>query len=145
MVQLSRRQVKPEVQLKIFKLVFDVIGKQKDSIHFTNVLNGIFSQVEKLMIAKRVATLFLLVKGIDWNTICDVLKVSPSSVSKCNMILLNNSEIETTLKKLIKQEDMNVFFEELFLAFFGPGTAYISWKKARKRKRELEQRKTEIL
>jgi hypothetical protein len=97
------------------------------------------------MIAKRISILFLLIKGVQWDTICDVLKVSPSSVSKCQMILLNNEEMVNTLGMLIKQADMSLFFEELFSAFFGPGTAFINWKNAWKRKRKLELRKTEIL
>lgn len=145
MVQLSKRQVKPEVELKMFKLLFDVIGRQKDNIHFTGIINGVFSPIEKLMIAKRVSILFLLIKKVEWTTICDVLKVSPSSVSKCQMILLNNDEIIDTLRVLIKQTEMKIFFEEIFSAFFGPGTAYTNWKKGWERKRKLELSKTEIL
>lgn len=145
MVQLSKRKIKPDVQLKMFQLLFDVLGKQKDTIHFTNVLNGVFSPVEKLMIAKRISILFLLTKDVEWTTICELLKVSPCTISKCQMIILNNGEITFTLKTLAKQRDMELFFEELFLSFFGPGTAYINWKKAWQRKRDLEQKKAEIL
>ncbi len=145
MVQLSKREVKPEVQLKMYKLLFEVVGKQKDNRHFTNVLNGILSPIEKLMIAKRVSVLFLLVKKVEWTIICDVLKVSPSTISKCQMILLNNMEIICALKALIKQRDMVLFFDELFLSFFGPGTAYVNWKNAHIRKNKFDRRNAEIL
>lgn len=145
MVQISKHKINAKVETKIFKLLFDVIGKHENFEHFNIIFNGIFSPVEKLVIAKRIAIIFLLVKRIEWKVICEILKVSLSSVSKCQMILLNSSEVESTFTVLMKKRENGIAIEEFFLAFFGPGTAYTNWKNAWKRKYELEQRKTEIL
>lgn len=145
MVQLSKRKVKPEVEVKMFRLIFDIVGKQHDSEQFNGIIDGLFSPIEKRMVAKRLAIFLLLVKKVEWTTICNILKVSIASVSKCQMILLNNNEIHNSFNLLVSKQEMTIFFDELQLAFFGPGTAYTNWKSGWKRKRVLEQKKAEIL
>lgn len=145
MVQLSKRKVKPEVEVKMFKLIFDIVGKQNNSEQFYGVVDGLFSPIEKRMVAKRLAIFLLLVKKVEWTTICNILKVSIASVSKCQMILINNNEIKNSFNLLVSKEEITIFFDELLLAFFGPGTPYTNWKRGWKRKRELEQKNTEIL
>lgn len=145
MVQISKRKVKPEVMDKMFTLLFTVMGKQSGEKEFGKIINGLFSPVEKIVIAKRIAVLLLLLKGVDWRDIREILKVSLSSISKSQMILLNNEETKRALTSLIMQNKMGLFFEELFLSFFGPGTAFVNWKKAWKRKNELMQKKVRLL
>jgi len=145
MAQVSKRRVKPEITSKIFSLLFDVIGSQSDTSKFKILIDGILSPTEKIMIAKRIAIFFLLTKQIDWKSICDILKVSNASVSKCRMILINNTEMNVVLNGLIKKKQTALFFEEIFLLFFGPGTAYVNWKSAFERKIKLEERKSEVL
>lgn len=130
---------------RILTLLFDVIGKQNDRQQFMAILNGIFSPIEKIVIAKRIAIFLLLSKDIEWRIICDTLKVSNASVSKCQMILLNNEEVKKTIKAFLKKEAITFFFDEFFLALFGPGTAYMNWKSVSKRKKEIERKKSQIL
>jgi len=130
---------------RMFKLLFTVIGSQGGEDKFSIIINGLFSPVEKIVVAKRIAILLLILKEVDWRNIKEIVKVSLSSVSKCQMILLNNQEMKTTLASIIAKDEMGIFFEELFLAFFGPGTAYTNWKSAWKRKNELEQKKSQLL
>ena len=145
MVQLSKRKVKPEAMNKMFSLLFDVLGKQGNRNSFNIIIDGMFSPIEKIMIAKRVAIFFLIMKGEEWKTIRDIVKVSLASVSKCQMVLKNNAEMQCTLQALVGKKEMELFFDELILTLFGPGTAYTNWKNAWKRKKELEQKKAEIL
>ena len=145
MVQLSKRKVKPEAMDKMVSLLFDVLGRQGDQNCFNIIIDGLFSPIEKIMIAKRVAIFFLIIKGEEWKTIRDIVKVSMASVSKCQMVLKNNSEMQCTLNTLISKKEMGIFIEELILLIFGPGTAYVNWKSAWRRKKQLEQKQTEIL
>jgi len=145
MVQLSKRKVKPEAMYKMLSLLFDVLGKQGNKKSFNIIVDGLFSPVEKTMIAKRVAIFFLIIKGEEWKTIRDIVKVSLASVSKCQMILKNNSEMQSTLNSMVDKKAMGIFIEELILMIFGPGTAYINWKNAWRRKKELARKKAEIL
>ena len=58
MVQLSKRKIKPEAMNKMFSILFNVLGEQNNQTQFNTILNGLFSPVEKIMIAKRVAIFF---------------------------------------------------------------------------------------
>ena len=145
MVQLSKRKIKPEAMNKMFSILFNVLGEQNNQTQFNTILNGLFSPVEKIMIAKRVAIFFLLLKGEEWKTIHDTVKVSLSSISKCQMILLNNSAIRNTLAFLSKKKSIALFLDEFFLTFFGPGTAYTNWKNGWKIKNDLARKKEEVL
>jgi len=125
----------------MFKMLFTVVGKQSGEDKFFTVVNGIFSPVEKIVIVKRVAILLLILKGVEWRDIREIAKVSLSSISKCQMILLNNMEMKAILSSIIANHGIEIYFEELFLAFFGPGTAFINWKQSWKRKHKIENKK----
>jgi len=60
MVQISKRKVKPEVMDRMFKLLFTVIGSQGGEDKFSIIINGLFSPVEKIVVAKRIAILLLI-------------------------------------------------------------------------------------
>ena len=145
MVQLSKRKVQPQAMSKMFSLLFDVLGKQENNKKFSIVIDGLFSPTEKIMIAKRVAIFFLISRGEEWKTIRDTIMVSLASISKCQMILRNNHAMKETVEYLSNRKEMGIFFNEFLLSLFGPGTAYINWKNAWKRKRELVQMKSDIL
>lgn len=145
MVQLSKQKLKPPILDKLFILLFDVLGKKRNQIEFNNLINGLFSPVEKVMIAKRVAILFLLVQEEEWNTIREILHVSLSTVSKCQMMLLGNVEMNKVFNCLLRRKEADIFFDELFLTFFGPGTAHTNWKESWKIKNKLKQKKAQIL
>lgn len=145
MIQLSKRRVKPFAMSKMFSLLFDVLGKQENNKKFDIVFDGLFSPTEKIMIAKRVAIFLLISRGEEWKTIRDTIMVSLASISKCQMILRNNISMKETMEYLSNKKEMGIIFNELLLSLFGPGTAYINWKNAWKRKRELERMKSDIL
>ncbi len=145
MVQLSKRRIKPQVMSKMFNLLFDLLGNQNNKGNFDIIVDGLFSPTEKIMVAKRIAIFFLILKGEEWRTVRDTIKVSLASVSKCQMILINNPEMKRALKYISSRREMGIFFDELLLSLFGPGAAYINWKNAWKRKKELERKKAEIL
>lgn len=145
MVQLSKRKVKPEAMSKMLNLLFDLLGKQRNKEAFNTIIDGLFSPVEKIMIAKRVAVLFLISREEEWSVIRDLVKVSLSSISKCQMILKNNIDMKNALDTISNKKEIKLFIDELFMLLFGPGTAYVNWKRAWKRKKELELKKSEII
>jgi hypothetical protein len=126
-------------------MLFDLLGNQNYKNNFDIIIDGLFSPTEKIMIAKRITIFFLILKGEEWGTIRDTIKVSLASISKCKMILINNHEIEKALEYISSRRNIKIFLDELILSLFGPGIAYINWKNAWKRKKELEQRKMEKL
>jgi len=144
MVQLSKRRIKPQAMEKMFRLLFDILGTQASRENFNLIIDGLFSPVEKIMIVKRLMIFMLICKGEEWRTIQNIVKVSLASISKCQMILRNNVEMNETMKQIITKRTMKIWIDEFFLSLFGPGTAYVDWKTAWKNKKELERRRKEI-
>ena len=143
MSQLSKRKLKDEVSKQLFELTFSLLGRRKDRGDFQNTLFAILSPSEQLVIAKRIAILYLLIKKIDYAIIRDVLKVSTSTVSKCVMILENSENLSNTLKILVQSNQIKDIFLEAFSEFYSPGTYGVNWKTASKIKKEVERKKRE--
>ena len=140
---LSKRKLKNEVSKQLFELPFSLLGKRKSREDFEQTLFAILSPTERTVIAKRIAVLYLLVKKIDYLVIQDVIKVSTSTISKCSMILSNNSALKKTLQILVKSEEIKNLFQEVFSDIYAPGSYGVNWKNAIKRKNEGERKKIE--
>lgn len=80
MVHLSRFELKENQLKKIFDLFFKVVGNRDDKEEFENVIADLLSQPERIMIAKRLAIIYLLQKNIEVINICMALKVSKATV-----------------------------------------------------------------
>lgn len=142
MVRISRFKLRREVLEKLFDLFFEVVGKKGDREEFRKVIIDLLSPAERIMIAKRVAIIYLLLKQIDYYNICNVLKISPSTVAKFSLLMEKSQGIVPTFKKIVTKEKVGEFLEEVFNTLFAPGVPGINWKAAWERKIDLERRKT---
>lgn len=142
MVQLSRRKVEDDVLEKLFTLFFEIVGKNKVREDFENIIQGVLSTTEKIMIAKRIAIFYLLIKKIDYIIICETLKVSAATVFKFRFILENNQTVSLSYEKIVRNEKIFNFLEEVYLTLRGPGVPGVNWSEAWKHKRRFERRKT---
>ncbi len=106
---------------------------------FIGIMNELLSLTEKIMIAKRIAIIYLLVKDIDYLVISDVLKVSSGTIAKFHSMMNKGREIKNILKGITGNEKIKDFFEELF--FREPGTYGTNWKSAWRQKFEIERKK----
>ena len=143
MTRISRRPVKEEVLERVFQLLFEAVGKKSKKEEFLNVVYDILSPTERIMIAKRVTIIFLLLKKIDYQTISDVLKVSESTISKFHLIMENSKGIVGSLQGMLLNDKLLNILDEFILAFKGPGMHGTNWKSAWQQKFELERRKRE--
>ncbi len=143
MVQLSRRKVEQDVLEKLFTLFFRIVGKNKDREDFESIIQGVLSPTEKTMIAKRIAIFYLLIKNIDYTIICETLKVSAATVFKFRFILENNSRLVPSFKKIIQNEKIINFLEEIYLTLRGPGVPGVNWSEAWKHVKRFEKRKAQ--
>lgn len=145
MVQMSKYKVKDEVYDKLFDLLFEIVGKRKDKKDFFNIITDIFSQQERLMIAKRTAIIYLLLQHIDYVIICDVLKVSTATVAKFAIMLEKSRALHEVFSPLITNKKIGLFFEEMFRTFVPPGTFGTNESSAWKHKNSIERRKLQGL
>jgi len=141
MVRMSQYKVKDVVLKKIFELFFEVVGKQNNKDVFFSVIFDVLSSTEQLMIAKRIAAMYLIQKQIDYSVICDVLKISSASIAKYSLLLERSRGMRKVLSSLIQHDKINLIFKDFLASINGPGSYGISWKTAHKIRREIEREK----
>jgi len=126
---------------KIFSLFFEVISKDKDETEFQNIIHDLLSLAERIMIAKRVAIFYMLIKKLDYYNIAKSLKVSPSTIAKFNLVKENSRGIVSALEGTVRNEKIINFFEELILELRRPGKHGVNWKSAWEDKIAHERKK----
>lgn len=141
MSQVSRNEVDSKVLEKLFDIFFEVIGNNNDQEEFDSIIRDILSPAEKIMIAKRIAIIYLLMKNIDYKIICNTLKVSASTVSKFKFSVTKSPGIKLALNKIIRNNKIIDFFTELLLAVRGPGVPGVNWSGAWETKLRHERKK----
>jgi len=143
MVRLSRLKLDDKVLNKLSILLFEVVGKTNDSNKFSGIMRDLLSSSERIMLAKRIAIIYLLLKKIDYLTICDVIKVSPSTVAKFSLLLEKSEEVTQTFSSILRQEKVLNFVEGIFNDLFAPGTIGVNWSNAWRRKNVFERKQTQ--
>src|SRR3989344_4526077 len=89
MSQVSKHKLSQNVFDKIFSLFPQVVGRLSRQGHAPVVINTLFSTTERTMVAKRVATAFMLVKGYTYQQIKDKLRISNGTIGKIAEITKN--------------------------------------------------------
>ncbi len=143
MVQISKYKLKENVLEKLFSLFFEVVAKQKDKQQFEKILIDLFSETERIMIAKRIAVIYLRLKHIDQRTICKVLKISSSTCAKYSRLMEKSDGIVPQFNKMLREETLGNFLIEVFNEIFAPGVYGTNWSASWKRKNEQERKKRE--
>lgn len=141
MARVSRFKLEEKVLDKIFNLFFEIVGKRRRQSEFMNVMQDVLSPNERVMIAKRIAIMYLLNKNIPVQTICNVVKVSPNTVFKFVFLLDKTDGITPILRRVLQHESIADFFEEILIDLHGPGTPYTNWSVGWQRKNEFERKK----
>jgi len=130
MVRISKRKLPPDILSKLFLLFFEVLGNKDEKEEFHEIMNDLFSETEQIMIIKRIAITYLLLKGIDHNVIADVLKVSTGTIWKYAFLISQNKKgMVTSLNDILKIEKVRDFFDDIFYELFArPGKYGTNWK-----------------
>ncbi|MCL4364263.1 Trp family transcriptional regulator [Patescibacteria group bacterium] len=130
MVRNSRFKLSEELLSKLFSLFFEIMGKKSSQEEFMKVMFDLLSPAERIMLAKRVAIIYLLMKKIEYYSICDRLKVSSSTVSKFALIMEKSDGIVPTFRNIVKIEKISLFLKEIFNDIYHPGLPGTNWKSA---------------
>lgn len=110
MSQVSKYQLSNKVYAKIFTLFPQFLYRMTTRGKQSELIDAFFTRTEKIVIAKRVAIAFLLVKGYTYDKIVGKIKVSHGTVAKIADSLKAND------KSLIKELD-NIAKEDAFIEF----------------------------
>ncbi len=142
MARISQYKLKDKVLEKLFNIFFEIIGNQNDKNKFNEIITGVFSYNERIMFAKRIAIIYLLLKNIDFHNICMALNVSSATVAKFKLLIENKQDgFIRAFQNIIFRDKTQEIIDDFFNTIFAPGVYGVNWKIAWERKRESERKK----
>lgn len=105
MSQISKRPLKPGINEKVFDLFLKSLLRNNSKRKIEKFLEALISKTERIMLSKRIAIFYLLIKGLDYRAISRNLKVSTATVAKFAILLkINGGRIEKTLKRILLEK-----------------------------------------
>ena len=143
MVQLSSKRVDEETLIKLKGFLFYLLTRELNKEKFYSIIGSILSEIEILMILKRLGIIYLLLIGIQKYKITQTLGVTRSTIDKFSLIIEKNSDYYKHFKKLINKEKVKLLFEDLLNTLYGPGTPGVDWSEAWKTRLETKRKKKE--
>lgn len=143
MVNLSRKPVDKNKLMKLYQLLFEITNSASDKDEFIDLIKDILSPSEQIMIAKRIAIIYLLIKGLEQVVIAEYLSVSRATVSKfCLLFSEKESRIIQIIGSILGKETISHFFEDFFAdLLIQPGIKIGHWKSYWQHKRRQQERK----
>lgn len=142
MARISKFKLRDDVLEKLFSLFFEIIGNQDDKDEFNEIIKGVFSYNERIVFAKRIAIIYLLLKNIDFHNICMALNVSSATVAKFKLLIENKHDgLINAFDNIIFRDKTREIIDDFFNTIFAPGKYGVNWKVAWKRKLESERKK----
>lgn len=142
MVNISKRPVDEKKLFKLYQLFFEVVESAGDRDGFLELIQDILTPIEQVMIAKRIAIIYLLLKNVDQKDIVEYVKVSRSTVSKFKLLFYQkNSKLIRIIESLLKNEKISHFFEDIFADLFTRVGYYHDKQLEWQRERRKEEKK----
>lgn len=143
MTRISKKYIKEEIIMKLYRLFFEVFSRSNNQEGFLSLINDLLSSTEKIMIAKRIGIIYLLIKKVDYRTIAETLKVSTATVLFYSVIFQEKqTKMVNTIKQMLKQEKVLNFLDDLFADIFIQPEIYIGHHQRKwEHKKRQEERK----
>jgi Trp operon repressor len=113
MVRYSNIPVKPTMSERLVDIFAHLLlGKNKKDLSL--ILESLFTKAERTMILKRLGIQYMLLKNNDRTIVCDILKVSSSTVAHYAFQLeTQKKELTTILKSILLSETLRDFLEDM--------------------------------
>ncbi len=149
MTQISRRTLGPKVWDRIYDLFLETVSSFSDKKKLGRFLDDFLTPTEKIMLSKRLAIVVLLSKGHDYRSVCELLKVTPTTVSKMSLkVRYSNEGIKPVIGDIYKKQALKVLWEEMRDVFDLPTKAtYKSpsrYKRIYLRRKKVQRLKSEF-
>ncbi len=144
MVRNSKYPLSEETLLRMYHLFFEIFSRFENKENFFALINDLFTPAEKIMVAKRLGIIYLLIKKVDYRDIADVLKVSTSTITHYAYLYSHRTStvVEIIKNQLIKENVLNSLDDFLVDLFIQPGVKIGHWQSYWDHKRRQEHRKT---
>lgn len=151
MPQVSKYPVSKEVQERMFEIFWETIAGLENAQKASEFFHDLLTPTEKIMLAKRLAIALLLIKGYDYRSIVNTLKVSPTTIGSVRLWFQTaGSGYRKAIEKIIKSEKQEEFFEKIeeVISKFIPPPPGTDWVKERREehasRRARRQRRTTL-
>lgn len=143
MVHISNISIAKNKLLKLYQLLFEIFGEAEDKEDFFELIKDILSPPEQIMVAKRIAIIYLLMKGIDQASIAEYLGCCRSTVGKFNLLFYEkDTRLIQIIEDMLGRKKISNFLEDLFAdIFIQPGIKVGHWQSYWDHKRRQEERK----
>jgi len=113
MSQVSRRYLSPKIESQIFDIFVESFTSLSSAQKSTDFLYDLLSPVEQVMLGKRLAIAYMLLKGRAQRDVADTLKVSQATVNKVNASLKIGNGYRTIISHMLQKEKVVSFFDGL--------------------------------
>lgn len=87
MTQVSKRQLDPTTQQRIYEIFTQIVSDARDPNDVHALLEDFFTPTERIMLPKRLCIAYLLLKKYDQRTIASYLKVSHTTINRVSTSL----------------------------------------------------------
>lgn len=87
MPHISSKKLSSKLTGKLFSKLITVLGKAQSKQSLSLIANELFTSTEKIMLAKRLAIVLMLVNNIPQHRITEILQVSPTTVAKTSLMI----------------------------------------------------------
>ena len=110
MPHISSKKLDKDFSDKLFKELLLIFGKAQTKNLLPLVMNELFTETEKIMLAKRLAIILMLSSRTPQHRIVEILKMSPTTVAKTSLgieigkyksILKISNKEKTNLEKIV--------------------------------------------
>lgn len=145
MAQVSKYPITKDVEIRIYEILFKVIGDLKSPFEIKEFFDEFLSPVEQIMLAKRLSIALLLAKGYDYAAIRKTLRVSPPTISRVALSLRYMGKgYKRVVEKLLREEKIAEFFqkvEDVVLDHVPPkGKNWSYWRSEREAKKRTRRK-----
>lgn len=114
MAQVSRYPISKDVADRIFDVFIKCFIKVKNNKDAQILANDLFTPTERIMLAKRLAIAFCLMKGYQYREISKLLRVSLTTIAVVNLTLKYGSNgYNTILERINKEEKLEDLFKSI--------------------------------
>lgn len=113
MTQVSKYPLSKEVYERIFDIFLKSVTKYNSKKMNAVFLEELLTPTEQIMLAKRLAIGFLLIKEYDYRTISKILRVSTGTVNRVNLTIKNGKYFKLAIKRLIEDENISELLENV--------------------------------
>ncbi len=111
MAQVSKRQMKPWIEKQIYELFWNSMAKFKNAKEAEEFYLDLLTYTEKVMLAKRLAIAMLLLRGLGYREIKELLKVSDPTITRVRNQLRTGGGFTRLAERLARQEFWRQFTE----------------------------------